>query len=107
MPLQPMVSPILVSFSDELIKIAEMTPEDAHRERMKNYLLGAGVASLGTGIGYGAGSAIGRSLGWKAPQLGRNRLLMGGLGAAAGLGGLLLADSRRAYERPNHLPRPA
>lgn len=84
------------SFADELTKIAEgYSPEQ--KERIKRTLATMGVTALGTGLGYGAGAATGRLLGFKRPSLGRTRVLMGVLGGMGALGGAMMKDKKRAY----------
>jgi hypothetical protein len=84
------------SFTDEFIKIAE----NERKERIKRMLIDAGVVALGTGAGYGIGSATSRLLTHKYPSLGKSKampLILGGLGAGTTLLAHKLREKRKEY----------
>jgi len=83
------------SFADELVKIAKYSQEQ--KDRIRRTAATMAVTSLGAGLGYGAGAATGRLLGFKHPGLGRTKLLMGTLGGLGALGGAMMKDKKREY----------
>lgn len=84
------------SFADELVKISSGYSKE-QKDRIKRYAAAAGVTALGTGLGYGAGAATGRLIGFKKPGLGRTKMLMAGIGGVGALGGALLKERKKKY----------
>lgn len=97
---------LIASFSDEMQKIAayKTAMEKEQKERIKRYLIAAGLGAGGFGLGYGAGSAIGRLAGWKRETSLPIRLgILGMGGAAASYLGSQAAKERQEYiERGNN-----
>lgn len=92
------------SFNDELIKISQDQGQILTGRRLGRFMPVAGAAVLGTGLGYGAGVALGRAIRKYYPHARiTSRTAPLATAGLAGLGAIATLAQMRAREKQREL----